>query len=365
VATRTALRRLLVVLMVAGLAVVVASAGAVQAMRATATEVGTRTAPSIVDSLAARAALVEADAAAVQSFRSGEVALSGPGERYQSQIAVASQSLAQLAEHNVAGPAASQAIQLVEGLLVAYMGLIEQADAHFRQSRGTALGTADLWYASRLVHAPESGLLAQLDALREAQTVVLGRQLDSGGAAPGWRYAWPLAGLLLLLTLVATQVFLSRRFRRTVNPALLGATVLLVVLGTAMWSTVSARHELSAAQHALGELGTTRTAQSGTVDRQGQQALLGLVRDSCPTRDRCGDTVDGVDRQVRAADPGPAAPPDEDAVTAGVRTVNAHTAAAGDLAEPQLLVLVAALGILGLIPLGLYPRLDEYRRRIT
>jgi hypothetical protein len=351
--------------MLAGLAVLVASGGAFQALRATATEVGTRTALSIVDALAARAALVAADAAAIQSFRSGEVALSGPGERYQSQIAVASQSLAQLAEDNVGGPAASQAIQLVEGLLVAYMGLIEQADAHFRQPGGAALGTADLWYASRLIHAPDSGLLAQLDALREAQTEVLGRQLASGGAAPGWRYAWPLAGLLLLLVLVATQVFLSRRFRRTINPALLGATVLLLVLGAGMWSTVSARHELSAAQHALGELGTTWTAQSATADRQGQQVLLGLVRDSCPARDRCGDTVDGVDRQVRAADAGRAAPTDEDAVTAGIRTVNGHTAAAADTAGPELLVLVAALGILGLIPLGLYPRLDEYRRRTS
>jgi hypothetical protein len=312
--TRGSLWRLLIALVVSAVVALASSAWVFQGTRATAERVRLHSIPSIMHVTAARAALVEADAAAVRSFQTGEVGLTGPGDRYQNQIAVASQSLTQLAADSIAGAGASQTIQLVEGMLVSYVGLVEQADAHYRQDPGSVLAIADLWYASRLLHNPEGGILAQLDALREVESRALAGQLDSGRMAVGWVVAWIAAVVLLLALLVFAQVFLSGRFRRTFNVPLVGATAAALVLAAGMSVDFDARERLTATSSASQAVVRHWQGQMDVTDRRGQRMLTQLVAKHCPASG-CGETVDSFVAALGTTG-GDGAQPDEQAVPA-------------------------------------------------
>lgn len=348
--TRATLWRSMVVLELALVAVLGMSAWVAQGTRATAERVEAHSVPSIMHILAAHAAVVEADAAAVDSFRTGAAGLTGPGERYQNQIALAGQSLTQLAVDSIAGASVGQSIQLVQGQLAAYTGLVEQADAQFRRDPASILARADLWYASRLLHQPGSGILAQLDDLLAVEREALAGRLTGGRMAPGWVAVWIIPAVLLLTLLVGTQVFLSRRFRRTLNVPLLGATAAVLVLAAGMSFDFAARGELSATRDAGDALVGVWQARIDATDRHGQQMLGELVAAACP--DGCGAAAG---RPAAAGDP-----PGEESLTARITDVDGHAAAAADLAGRQMLLLAALLAM-ALVPLGLYPRIDEYR----
>src|SRR6185437_890203 len=219
--TTTVLWALCVILVVATVVVFGTSLWTFRNVHRTVETVRINTAPAILEVRAAQEALVNANNAAISTFQSDEVRLSGPGLQHQNQFTFANQSLIQVAEHNVAGPRGSQRIQLLEGLLESYSGSIGQAHAHF----GTALGTADLWYASRLLHDP---ILVELDELLEDQTYALNDQIGSSSMTIVTLLIWTVPIVVLFVLLVMTQVYLKRRFRRAVNPLLLLATVVLI-----------------------------------------------------------------------------------------------------------------------------------------
>ena len=352
--TRATLWRSLVVLELMLIAVLGASAWVSQGTRATAERVKTHSVPSIMHILAAHAALVEADEAAVDSFRTGAVGLTGPGERYQNQIALAGQNLTQLAVDSIAGAGVGQGIQLVQGQLTAYSGLIEQADAHNRQDPTSALAGADLWYASRLLHMPDGGILALLDDLLAVERQALARQLTAGRMAPGWVVTWIVPVGVLFALLVGVQAFLSSRFRRTFNLPLLAATVAVLALAFGMSFDFAARGELTATQKAGNVLVGVWQARTDATDRRGQEMLGELVAKVCP--DGCAETVD----RFTAAPGGAGEPPTEESLTAHIKDVDGHAAAAA-AADRQMLLVLAVLAAMALVPLGLYPRIDEYR----
>jgi hypothetical protein len=356
--TRVTLWRLLVALLAASVAVVVTSVWAFAEVHDTAAEFRAHSVPSIVGVATARAALVEADTAAIGSFSSGEVLLAGPGQRYQTQIAVASQSLAQVAENNIAGAPASQQLQMVEGLLVAYTGLIEQADAHYRQDGDRALGAADLWYASHLLHDPGTGILVQLDALRDKQKAALARQLTTGGMSVGWVYAWTVSGAVLLVLLVVAQAFLRRRFRRVVSLPLAGATALLIVVLAAMTWSLDARQQVTDAGRGLS---FAYPDWRGATSLQGQRGLAILVHRDCGNAGGCGETIDRFVAELASATP--TSDVTDARVTDEIRRIDDLAGRPADTRWVRLLVLVAALAVVALVPLGLYPRIEEYRYR--
>jgi hypothetical protein len=326
-----------------------------QGTRAAAERVQTHSVPSIMHILAAHAALVAADEAAVDSFRTGAVGLTGPGERYQNQIALAGQSLTQLAVDSIAGAGVGQGIQLVQGQLAAYSALIEQADAHYRQNSASVLARADLWYASRLLHMPEGGILAQLDDLLAVERQALTEQLTTGRAAPAWTAAWILPVLVLLALLIGIQIYLSRHFRRTFNPFLLAATAAVLALATGMSFDLATRAEMTATGTASDALTGVWQARTDATDRNGQQMLGDLVTAACP-----GGCPDTISRLTPApADTGE--PPGEQQLTAHIKNVDTRAAAAADTTARQVLLVLAALSAMALVPLGLFPRIDEYR----
>lgn len=348
--TRAVLWRSMVALELALVVVLGTSVWAYQGTRAAAERVGAHSVPAIMHILAAHAALVEADEAAVGSFRNGTAGLTGPGERYQNQIALAGQSLTQLAVDSIAGAGVGQSIQLVQGQLAAYSALIEQADAHYRQDPASVLAIADLWSASRLLHMPDGGILAQLDTLLAVEREALAGHASAGRMAPGWVLAWIVPAIVLLALLLVTQLFLSRRFRRTLNLPLIGATVAVLGLAAAMSFDFTARGELAATQRAGTALVGVWQARIDAVDQRGQRMLGEAVAKACP---------DGCSAMTPSG--GGGEPPGEETLTAHIRDVGGHAAAATGSTGRLLLLVLAALAVMALIPVGLFPRIDEYR----
>lgn len=349
--------------LVAGSALVLVTALATfLGVRASIAEVRERTAPAVLEVSLVKEALVAAHSAAMTAFERDQVRLTGPSEQYEDEIALAGQQLAQVAEHNAAGEQGSQMLQLIEGLLPAYNSFIGQADAHFRQDGGGPLGASSLQSAADLLTAKENGILARLDTLAAAQRAALDAQLGTDWLDPAITLLWALPLLLLLALLVWAQRFLARRFRRTVNSALLAATAALVLLGagTALLLGVQsdARDSGAALEHTVDARSAATTATAGGA----QGTLAKVLVASCSTRgaDACGDTVTAF--AAATASP-PAVPP------AAPADVDESALLGPGLTEPGwngllgygIPVLAAGIGVL--VVGGLQPRLDEYRFR--
>ncbi|MEU3460788.1 hypothetical protein ABZ721_12625 [Streptomyces sp. NPDC006733] len=228
--------------------------------------------PAIVDTSQVAYYLADADRVAAGSFASGTVRLSGPGQRYQDDLKSAHQALARAAEHDAAGTAGSGQLQAIEGLLVEYTSLIEQAHAAAGQG---ALATAYLSYASNLMHKPADGILAQVRTLQVANQQELSRQRHTRWLAPAMLYGVLSPAAAALVLLVATQRFLSGHFHRRINPYLLAASALLITL--AGWTVVATSHSDRAFTTACDEALPSLTAawQARTLARQaaGSDAL--------------------------------------------------------------------------------------------
>ena len=353
---------LCVVLLIATMVVGGTSLWAFQKVHRTVETVRSHTAPAILEVLATREALVKADRAAIGSFQSGEVKLSGPGLQHQNQLTLASQSLTQVAEHNAAaGNVGSQRIQLLEGLLGSYSGLIGQAHANF----GTAVGTADLWYASHLLHAGDSPILSELDELLNDQNRALSDQVAVSSMTVATLLTWVVAVpiVVLFVLLVVTQTFLKRRFRRTANPCLLIATVVLIGLSIVIYIVFVSQHPLKSTQDTLDRVAREWKADTSAADAKGQQELGLLVMLECrQERGGCGPTVNQIDTNRESTDPTADENYDK-RVAKWTRDVKEQTDTAAQHSGLWFLIPVAAALIAVLIPFGLVPRIEEYRYR--
>ena len=173
--------------------------------------------------------LSDADATAASAFLSGGTPPPALRERYELDIAQAGANLA-TASADVAGvPAAEAQVDELSQQLPVYTGLVETARAYNRQ--GYPAGAAYLREASGLMRAkllPAAQALYSIDFDRLAQEQQQARS-----------FPWTAVGLvlLLLIALVVTQRYLTRRTNRLLNVGLLVATI-AVVVGLA-WGTVA------------------------------------------------------------------------------------------------------------------------------
>jgi hypothetical protein len=329
----------------------------------TADEVRARTVPAIGEIAAAKSALLRADRGAITSFTSGGAQLSGPGDEFGNQIAVASQSLARVAEHNMAGETGSSLLQLVEGMVVSYTGMIEQADAHFRQPGGESLGAVDLWNASRLLHRPDGALVSQLDALSAAQREALDRQVAGTAMTPGVVLLVYLPALALLVLLVLANVVFFRRFRRRVNLWLVLAAAALVALTVIAGRVAGSHQDLETTRTMLYQLVDDQRARDDGTDVSGQRDLRDLVvRTACGTTAACGDTLarfTGAVASMRDDGPGIS----DGALATETRTVTEQAASATAGAGLRPLMYVLAFVLAAAILSGFGARLNEYRYR--
>lgn len=355
--TRARLIRLFGLLLATTLVMLAVSLGAVLSVLDAARTVRDRTTEAVLEVAAARAALSEADQAAIDAFRTGEANLAGPGQDYANSLAGASQSLAKVAEANQAGAAGTGTLQVVEGLVAAYSGAVGQADAHFRQPGSEVLGVADLWYASRLLHGPD-GVLAQLTALQGLQRAALDDQLEDG-MSPGLLPVWLLAPAAAAAVLVGTQWYLWRRFRRRFNLPLLGATALTVGVGVTLAVVLGLQLRLDDVRARTDAVLADRQTGIATTDSAGQTGLAVLLARHCDRAAGCGSTVADFVAQPRFA----AAAVDEGKVDAGTEAVTAGARDAADSGGVEYLAPAFSVAALGLIAWGMSRRIDEYRYR--
>jgi len=313
--------------------------------------------PAITEVSAARSALIQADRAAVRSFRTDAAQFGGPGEEYRNQIAIATQNLTRAAEDNVTGERGSQTLRLVQGQLASYTSLIEQAAAIYRQNKNAALWMTDLWNASQLLHA-DAGVLDQLDTLQKDQRAVLDEELDSAGIFLS-RLSWLFPAILLLGLLGVTQLYLTRRFRRVFNPGLLVAALCLLGLVSVAALTFDAYHHLASARSAVDKASDVSLSQAKAIDEEGQQILAELMRNRC--NGECGYTVDAFVRESPGVDdlsrePGSVQLTGNERITKNIKD-------AGEYRSLAFLVPLGAVLVLGLIVAGLYFHIDKYRYR--
>src|SRR2546429_7179339 len=83
------------------------------------------------------------------------------------------------------------------------------------------------------MHLPGTGILAQVDALRDVYAAGLGRANRTLAITEAMLVAYGVAGVALLALLVYTQRLVRVRFRRRRSPQLVVATVLLLVVSAA------------------------------------------------------------------------------------------------------------------------------------
>ncbi|MFD5826992.1 hypothetical protein [Lentzea sp. NPDC060358] len=358
--TRRTLLRLRAALLGVTVLVLLSSWYAFDTVHDTIDTVRDRSAPALLEAAVARSALAEADSLAITSFRTDEAQLIGPGDQYQNQIAVANQSIAQVAEDNTLGEAGRKQLRVVAGLVVAYIGWVEQADAHYRQGGGKSLATVDLWYASRLLHEPGSGVLAQFDELVRQQQNALTEQL-SATSTTFWRVALvavPIIALFVLL--VTTQRFLRRRFRRAWNPPLVAATVVLAGCGAITVLGVLAQQEVESAAGELRQVTSAWDSRTSTTRAAAHDELKYLVSTLCASANGgCGDTVARFRSAARKEDL-PGAVTDKQLTDAAERA-NASVAKADDYSGLETVIPIGAVLILLSVFVGLHPRIQEYR----
>lgn len=362
--TRQALLRLAGVLL--GLSAIVAVTSVATFMRVH-TAVGTaadRTAPAITQLVAARMALVRADGAAIGSLSDDAAQLVGPGEEFQNQIAIASQSLNRVAETNMGGEAASRSLRFVEALLVTYTGLVGEATARSGSDRTQPIAVAALWNASRLLHQKDqdSGILAKLDSLIAVHRQVLHDEQSTAATTPWGAVLLFVPAASLLVMLLFAQWFWRRRFRRKLSLLLATATVALMALAALSSLAFPPSSRLDTAAAELRALDADARAQASSVNAQAQQNLQTMLDAACDDA-ACKGYVDNRFSAVDTQPDAPTARADDSLLTEGFRRVGEQTGSAN--ANAGLVTLIYLLGVLlgATILLGFRVRLIEYRYR--
>lgn len=312
----------------------------------TAGSVRDSAAPAYLDVIEAQAVLSDADRAVWQSLRSGEAQFTGPGQQYESDITTAEQDLQQLAGIDGRDSTRSRLLQTLTGQLVTYEGLVEQADAADRADTASGpasshdLGYAYMGYAGQALRG-EGGLLSTLNTLSALDQQALRRQSGSLWADPVLFALVAAAGIAMLGMVISVQLFLRRRFRRTVSPPLLLAATL--VCGLLAWTATAlfpADAALAKARDtALPHVVKIWQAQTRAVDAQ---ALV--LQDSA--RGNPADAAGALN--LTAARPA-SATFDSDLAT-------------GQQTEGLLFgIPLSAAMIAALVFIAIKPRLDEYR----
>ncbi|WP_018681825.1 hypothetical protein [Actinokineospora enzanensis] len=356
--TRVRLTRLRAALLAVTTLMLVLSFWAVSLVQDTAEVARDRATVAVLGTADVRTALVAADRAAVTTFAPGETTLVGLGQEYTNQLAIANQSLARVAEAHQSAAGTGQ-LQVVAGLVAAYAGAMAQADAHYRQADSLALGTADLWYASRLLHGP-GGVLDQLSDLEDAELAVLDAQLRDGGSEvlPEQLRLLPVALIppaVLLVLIVFAHLAFRRWFRRRLVPGLLVAALLTVGVGVAVVGAMSRQGRLDAVRAEVHAEVTDRGLRITDEDVLGQRALESLLAKRCV--DLCGASVAAFRNSLPPTppEPGPASP----------RPVAAMARDAAEPWIPEWLVAVAVVLAGGSLVVGFRARIEEYRYRET
>lgn len=195
--------------------------------------------PVIVAARQVKVDLARADAAAANAFLAGGLENADQRARYVESLEAASGQLEEAARRTGDDNAAHGEIKIMASKVAVYAGLVESARANNRLN--LPVGAGYLNAASSLLKSdvyPAADRLTQLS---------VNRYRDDYNSQVGFGLVFVAlviaAAAVLVLLLVRAQLFVRARFRRTLNPPLLGASVLAAAL--LVWMAVGFASQLS------------------------------------------------------------------------------------------------------------------------
>ena len=260
-------------------------AGLVAALATTERQTATAAAwqgaePLMVTAQAIDTSLSDADTTAAASFLQGRLEPAALQSRYQADLTTASADVATAAREAGSDPAVTTSLQTLSTDLPVYAGIIQEADFNERQG-SYPLAAAYLSEANNLMRVSILPAAAQVygtevKRLGNDQTRAVSPLLVSLAIA---------AFIALLAALVLVQRWLSARFHRTWNVALVVATMIVVALG--VWSTIAFVAQSSDVNSALVKgsrpVSTFTEARILALRARADDELTLLTRDSDPT----------------------------------------------------------------------------------
>lgn len=242
--TRTPARLRLAATLLAITAIVfgVVATTAATSRRNAANSVASSSEPQLTRAEGIYAALSDADATAATTFLTGGIGNAASRKQYLRDLAAASSQLAALSRHagnssDIRAAAATLATQLP-----VYSGLVEAARSNNRQ--GFPVGAAYLRQASVLMRTRMLPAAEQLYVVEAQRT---NADYRKGTRNIGLIASFVAGGLLLVLLLV-TQLGLARFSKRRLNISLLVATGLALLALLAVSALIDEQNSLAAAQ---------------------------------------------------------------------------------------------------------------------
>jgi hypothetical protein len=235
--------------------------------------------PVLISAQAVYTSLSDADTTAAGAFLVGRVAPARLQARYQADLARASAGLTAAALQGGSTSSIGSALQTVSIDVPVYTGVIATAQAD--NDRGYPVGAS---YQSEASNLMRTAILPAASNLYEAERGRLGSTL--GDATDDTLVVIALVVLAAtLVALVSFQIGLSRRFRRTLNLPLVGATLAVVVLG--VWLAValpSQTHNMHRAnQQGSALLDTETQARILVLQARADDELTLVTRDTVPS----------------------------------------------------------------------------------
>lgn len=285
----------LVVIAVATLAFFLTLSSGYRENRQAAEVIGKSTTTGIIAAQTLKVELSGMHAIAGQQLLSGgnQGQLAGEYNEKRKQV---SASLVTASQAITFGAAERVPIQRLQYLLPTYQSLVTEALE--ARARGDAAGAARLYLsADNLV---EEHLLPAADQLDEANSAAMTLNYDKQVELDGSTDTRMLLSVAVLLALlVAAQLYMMRRFRRLVNPAVAIATILVAGSGIYIHGTFSTVHESlrEGKEESFEKLHTLyRTEAQVYVVRSSMQNQLiaGLAGDTTT-----GEHRSGLDRLAR------------------------------------------------------------------
>ncbi|MBO0651461.1 hypothetical protein J1792_01165 [Streptomyces triculaminicus] len=216
--------------------------------------------------------LADADTAAAGGFLAGGQEPRAVRERYEKDIALASELLVKAAANTEGSHGAARQIALLNAQLPVYTGLVESARANNRQ--GLPLGGAYLRHAGDRMR---DDLLPAARALYEAETGRLGSDYDD---AESWPWVALATGVLALGALGWAQRRDYHRTNRVFNHGLLAATAACAVV--LLWLVTGhalARSGLTTSyEHGAKSLRVLNEARIASLQARGDESLTLVAR---------------------------------------------------------------------------------------
>ena len=232
----------------------------------------TQTEPLLVQAVTLYDSLSDANATATTTFLTGGLEPAQRRAHYLQDLRLATGSLTTLTREVSGSSRARAAVRTISDQLPVYTGLVESARANNLQ--GFPVGAAYLRQASSLLTGtilPAANQLYSIEAQR------LGDDYRSGTSnAPLLAVAIAIA--FSLVTLIATQIFVTRVSRRILNVWMVLAT--LVILGVSVWTVVGLlgqRNALIRAQRNGSDSVEVLTASRVLLSRAQSDQSLTLV----------------------------------------------------------------------------------------